>query len=965
MPMIDSTIFLENILSDWLSLNGEWEFRLGDTPPILISVPCAWETYTADKITDGPAFFTRSFTLPDEWRDKRILLEADAISFDATVRINGHTAGRHRGMWSPFQVDLTPFVRPGENAIEIEVWKPGRRFPLRESLAGFLPDVCTTFGGIWQSISLRTLSKAAFQSLRIRTTGNGEVDIQGRFAIWGQARAPDVTVQITRLDSSGSVLLGLARGQVNLEGSSFTAHLEVAGISPWEGSAGSPLYLAEASLTDGGEELAHVHRPIAFRDIAVMDGRTTLNSKPLHLRGILDWGWDARDIYPNSSTVVGDNLAKAQSLGFNMVKFCLFVPDEHTFQIMDREGMLVWLEMPMWLPRVTPEFRELALREYRDIFRSVHHHPSIAIVGLGCELNAEADAGFLQELHALAREWFPNALICDNSGSAEAYGGVATSFSDFYDYHFYTDPHFFQPLVQHFSRAYRPDKPWIYGEFCDADTLRNFERLRPYAIGSLKRREDKPSQLTVDERHLYFKPYGKVFTAILGMPSGILKTRISREAMEPWWLHEKVALDQDDFLAMRDYKRLLNEAGVKDSAAELTRIARHQATAIRKFIVEQVRTNSATGGYVVTGWTDTPITTSGVVDDFGNLKFSSDEWRQFNAERVLTIDRERRRQWVGGDRPAHKDPFTWREGEPAEIHLILSNGGETIVHGQLRWQLTDKSGHQIAGGAQEIGGLPGGEVGELMTLNVRMPHLTKPRPMELVLSASITDMTPAHPQDTPIVSFVRHSAEAGGIRNIWRLWVTPRPRLPSTVAVTAPYLHRQALHKIDPEVKIVSLADRRGGTPILATELTDELLTLVRGGASAVLWQMQADARYTRSLPFWREAIHVFQPHAFWEHVPHAGYADMRFFSIAADFAIDGPVLSALLGKEAQCLPTWRRFDARKMTWAEYLVEVRFGRGRMFVSTLRFEGGLGQQPGTFDTNPTGAWMLAALLGMAA
>jgi len=53
------------------------------------------------------------------------------------------------------------------------------------------------------------------------------------------------------------------------------------------------------------------------------------------------------------------------------------------------------------------------------------------------------------------------------------------------------------------------------------------------------------------------------------------------------------------------------------------------------------------------------------------------------------------------------------------------------------------------------------------------------------------------------------------------------------------------------------------------------------------------------------------------------------------------------------------------MTWAEYLVEVRFGRGRMFVSTLRFEGGLGQQPGTFDTNPTGAWMLAALLGMAA
>ena len=98
-----------------------------------------------------------------------------------------------------------------------------------------------------------------------------------------------------------------------------------------------------------------------------------------------------------------------------------------------------------------------------------------------------------------------------------------------------------------------------------------------------------------------------------------------------------------------------------------------------------------------------------------------------------------------------------------------------------------------------------------------------------------------------------------------------------------------------------------------------------------------------------------------WERVPHPGYADMRFFSIATDFAIDPLRLAELIGAGARLIPIWRRFDARAMTWADYLLEVQYGAGRMFVTTLRFEGGLGAQPDSFDTNPMGAWMLAALL----
>ncbi|MBI3242060.1 MAG: hypothetical protein HYZ49_07190 [Chloroflexi bacterium] len=852
-------MFLENNKSQTLPLDGLWKFRLGNAPEVDLPVPSAWEAHTADKLTDGPALYRRAFFLPASWLGARILLEADAISFDATVRVNNQLAGTHRGLWSPFQLDITRLAREGENTIEIEVWKPGGRFPLREALAGFLPDVATTFGGLWQGIRLRSMSWAAFDDLRVFAYGGGWLDVQGRVVALGERRAGEVIIDLLDADEQ---LLTHARAVVGGD-QSFAIHVETGGVTQWEPVTGAPCYTLRLSLQSRGVEVAQATRRVGFRDVAVVDGKTILNSQPLHLRGVLDWGWDAARICPTPTRAeLLDQFAKARALGFNLVKLCLFVPDETTFEVADEAGMLLWLELPMWLPKVTPEFRELALREYQGLFRRLHHHPSIIVVSLGCELNADADAGFLRELDNLADEWMPNALHCDNSGSAEAYGGVSTRLSEFYDYHFYTDPHFFQPLVQHFHRLYQPAKPWLYGEFCDADTLRDFSKLDP----------------------------------------------------ETWWLTQPTALTRDDFLSIRDYRTRLGSAAIEDGGLALTGAARCQATAIRKFIVEQVRAHGATGGHVITGWADTPITTSGVVDDQRELKFSPDEWRQFNAPRVLTMDRERRRRWLGGDRPAHKDPFTCWAGEAAEIHLVLSNGAGDVEGGRLQWRLTGEDGNEIMNGSRDDVAVSGGESHEIAILHFKMPLVTE-KPIELTLSAEVETCA----------------------SNSWKLWVVPR-------------------------ISSLSLGRPETG-PGVRADLTDDLLRQIHQGQSAVLWLRQPDPRFTRNLPFWRESIHTFEPHAFWERLPHPGYADMRFFSVATDFAIDIEKLSALFGPEARLKPIWRRFDARQMFWTEYVVEAVYGAGRLVVTTLRFEGGLGVQPGALDTNPIGAWMLKTLLEM--
>jgi hypothetical protein len=208
---------------------------------------------------------------------------------------------------------------------------------------------------------------------------------------------------------------------------------------------------------------------------------------------------------------------------------------------------------------------------------------------------------------------------------------------------------------------------------------------------------------------------------------------------------------------------------------------------------------------------------------------------------------------------------------------------------------------------------------------------------------------------------------AGGqrlsIQNRWPLWSVPRPSLGQSVAVVGleALLERYDLARISPESQLAEPKLAPLTAPLLAAELGAILLNSVQAGRNAVLWQTQPDKRFTRRMPFWREAIHVFNRHGLWTLVPQPGYADMRFFGVATDLALDLAGLQTLLGPTAKCAPVWRRWDARSLTWADYIIEVQYGSGRLFVSTLRFAGGLGRQPEGFEANPWGAWMLASLL----
>ena len=128
-----------------------------DAPWHPCAVPAAWETYDIPKAFAGPVWFRCLAAVPATWAGSRLLVHFEAVSYACRVFWDGHEVGAHIGAWDAFDVDVPArAASPGPHTLTVCVHKPGGRYPLRGTLAGFLPYVGgTMFGGLWQGVSLR------------------------------------------------------------------------------------------------------------------------------------------------------------------------------------------------------------------------------------------------------------------------------------------------------------------------------------------------------------------------------------------------------------------------------------------------------------------------------------------------------------------------------------------------------------------------------------------------------------------------------------------------------------------------------------------------------------------------------------------------------------------------------------------------------------------------------------------
>jgi hypothetical protein len=892
---------IENQLARRLPLDGRWQLTLNDLRRE-VAVPGAWEVQGFPRAAAGVAHYRRAVVIPAEWAGSRVHLWVGAVSYAAEVFVNDAPVGMHEGMWAGFDLDISAAVRFGEsNTIELRVVKPGRdgdAYPYRAVLSGFVPYAADTFGGIWQSAALVAHAHPAWERVLLRPDwATGVVQVEARIT-----PPADAAAAAEVLDAAGNIV---ARAEHTFNAPSDTLQLDLLVPDPANWSPASPTcYTLRLTLMQAGAVVAQTTRTFGFRQVSAAGERLLLNGCPVHLRGALSWGWNPQTLAPVASD---DELralfAALRDHGFNLLKLCLFVPPPRWYEIADEEGMLLWLELPMWLPRLSDSFRQQARVEYTDIMLRDHHHPSLALVSLGCELDAEmADAALLSELDAIVRRATCGALVCDNSGSGEAYKGLSIDFADFSDYHFYADLHHFNPLLDHFHRDWRPARPWIFGEFCDKDDFRDLRAIQPDGV------------------RLWWRD-------LEGIEGNVTR-----------WAY----IEQEMRMAQHD---------LPFDGAQIARISRQESRVVRKFILEQTRLRRFIGGYVVTGLRDTPIATSGIFDDHMQPKYDPADFRQFNSDVVLLLERGRTRVWRhGGDRPAPIDLYNHTAGERVDLRVVLAHVGR--LNGQrarLDWRLSPAGSDEAISGGEQVT-LTDVSPAQIAHLSFDAPSVASPE--EWTLRVQVGDLG-SQPATLPSGELAQPVSADSLAVNAWSLWFYPRVRWGGDLMLHDPL-------GLLPDVPAAPFDPRASGV-LVTTLWTEAAAAFARAGGRVVALLASAPAALpTIRAPFWRESIKLLCPHPLLDRFPHRGCADLQFYSLATDCAIDTAALAAMPDVR-EVKPVIRRLDARLFTLSDYLLDFRLGDGHVLATTLRLHGGAGDQVHGLSANPAAAWLLAAMV----
>ena len=156
--------------ADWVNLNGVWDFSFEtNSYNQKITVPFGWGSKLSgvemqkDKDT---GYYRRSITVPSAWKGKRVFVVVGAADHDTECFIDGTPLGKHIGGYTPFEYEITDFIRWGEpQNVEFKIWDPDDQ-TARDGHYLYGKQGYGNARGIWQTVYLEARGMNYFDYTR-------------------------------------------------------------------------------------------------------------------------------------------------------------------------------------------------------------------------------------------------------------------------------------------------------------------------------------------------------------------------------------------------------------------------------------------------------------------------------------------------------------------------------------------------------------------------------------------------------------------------------------------------------------------------------------------------------------------------------------------------------------------------------------------------------------------------------
>lgn len=434
--------------NEWMTLNGMWDFSFEqESFDQTIRVPFAYESKLSGierKEMHNIVWYRRSFTIPDEWRQKHVVLHFGAVDYECSVWVNHQHAISHIGGQTGFFTDITELIIDGDNKIRVcvkdyhrELDIPrGKQFWKEQSESIFY----TPTTGIWQSVWLEPVLENHIKQVFI-TPLFDDKSVKFEYEL---ENGKDCVLE-TKISFEGKLVSETAFVAQKAKGN-ITVALDEAVLGCWnlaEDLAWTPeqprLFDVEFCLKKQEVILDTVQSYFGMRKVSIENGRFLLNNRPYFQRLILDQGyWPQGLLTAPSDEAFVEDIMLAKKMGFNGVRKHQKVEDPRFLYHADHMGFLVWGEIGTGYA-YSRSLASAMMQEWTDVVFRDYNHPCIVI---WTPLNESW--GVLEIAHRKEQQNFCKALssmikaidetrpISDNDGWEHVEGDLLT----IHDYEF-------------------------------------------------------------------------------------------------------------------------------------------------------------------------------------------------------------------------------------------------------------------------------------------------------------------------------------------------------------------------------------------------------------------------------------------------------------------------------------------------------------------------------------------------
>ena len=335
----------------WQSLNGEFEYHIATRGEKWIEdytgtiiVPFAVESLLSGvekplRPTDR-LWYRKCFTLNEDLKGKRILLNFEAVDWQCKVYINKELVGKHTGGYCEFSFDITDYLTDGENVLTVCVYDPTESGWQQRGKQDNHPHGFwyTATSGIWQTVWLEGVSETHINSIKLLP----DID-NSSFNIKTEISAGTYNSLMLYVYDKGDEI-------VSAEISTDEDIKMPDDFKLWSPEEPN-LYDIELNLIKDGKVVDCVTSYFGMRKFGIGKDkfgvvRLMLNNKPYFQRGLLDQGyWPDGGLTPPCDEAMIFDIKEMKRLGFNMLRKHIKLESMRWYYHCDRLGMIVWQDM--------------------------------------------------------------------------------------------------------------------------------------------------------------------------------------------------------------------------------------------------------------------------------------------------------------------------------------------------------------------------------------------------------------------------------------------------------------------------------------------------------------------------------------------------------------------------------------------------------------------------------------------